>query len=144
MRLIKQAGRIQRASEKQIRAALMFLTIEKKKKKEKKKKITKSYSRARLVAFFLIFLYFLPDPPSRSFNNVSRRRGKRVVYATISATAIPPCARLGGGKVIGRRDDMFRITASFVKGLGRCQNQSRVHLTPSATSTIRESRTYAN
>lgn len=28
------------------------------------------------------------------------------------------------------RDDVRRITASFVKGLARCQNQNRVHLTP--------------
>lgn len=28
------------------------------------------------------------------------------------------------------RDDVCRITASFVKGLARRQNQNRVHLTP--------------
>lgn len=49
--------------------------------------------------------------------------------------------RRAGGR---EGDDVFRIRASFVKGLGRCQNQIRMHLTPSATSTIRESRTYAN
>jgi len=43
------------------------------------------------------------------------------------------------------RNDVCRITASFVKSLARCQSQSRVHLTRwSATSTIRESRTYGN
>lgn len=55
------------------------------------------------------------------------------------------CGNSGRFHVELERDDACRITASFVKGLARRQNQSRVHLTPpSATSIIRESRTYAN
>ena len=37
-----------------------------------------------------------------------------------------------------------RARAPFVKRLAHCRIQARVHLTPSATSTIRESRTYVN
>lgn len=49
-----------------------------------------------------------------------------------------------GGICFRCRERGRRARAPFVKRLAHCRIQARVHLTPSATSTIRESRTYVN
>lgn len=71
----------------------------------------------------------------RSWMKVGNRRDRRISPVLVE-TIWNICFRC--------RERGRRVRVPFVKRLAHCRILARVHLTPSATSTIRESRTYVN